>query len=385
MDVNRTRQRSIAGAGSDAVDRPDDATGAGVALEVITTSEDARWAAVVARATEHDFHHLAGYHRVAEYRGEGRAALFAYRDGTHVIAVPLLLRPVDVRDPTGPQDATSVYGYAGPIASHTELPQAVIDGFQAALREELVRRRVVSVFSRLHPLLTQRHMLDGLGETAVCGPTVSVDLTLPSEEQWAGYSKGTRRLIRRASEAGIVCAHDRGLDRLAEWSAIYRETMQRVGASAAYYFDDAYFDRLKAELGSVLHLFVASHEGRLAAAGLFTLCDGIVQAHLGASRAEYAALSPARLVDDTARRWAADAGARVFHLGGGVGGQEDGLFQYKAGFSGRRHDFAVWRWVVDERMYEELCTRLGRTGGAVAPCGSGQFFPAYRRPADPDE
>lgn len=350
------------------------------ASESIGAADDAVWHDVLEQAVDHDFHHLAGYHRLAEHRGEGAALLFAYREQGYLIALPLLLRPVDEGDPAGLQDATSVYGYAGPLASHRHIPEPIIGSFQAALRHELLRRRVIAVFSRLHPLIAQEHLLAGLGQTRSCGLTVSVDLTLSPEDQWAGYSKGTRRLIRRAEEAGATCIHDPDLAQVEDWTAIYEETMQRVGAPPSYRFDLAYFRRLKAELGPVLHLFVVRVDGRAAAAGLFTLCHGIVQAHLGGSRTEYAAISPARLVDDTARRWAVEAGARVFHLGGGVGGREDSLFQYKAGFSARRHRFATWRWVVDPAAYRDLCEQRQSSAPDATGSADDDFFPAYRRP-----
>ena len=354
-------------------------------LTVVDAHDDTAWSDVLTRVQRHDFHLLAGYHRVAERR-EGKAALFVHRAVDHLIALPLLLRPVDVNEPDGLQDATSVYGYAGPVASHEHLPQSVVRAFQEELREELGRRRVVAVFSRLHPLFEQRELLAGLGEIRTVGQTVSVDLSLPLEEQWAGYSKKCRRIIRRAQEAGVVCFEDRDDSFRSEWAGMYAETMERVGASSLHQFDAAYFDCLADELGSTLRLFVARAGERTAAAGLYTICDGIVQAHLGASRTEFAKLSPTRLLDDTARRWAAEAGARVFHLGGGVGGRQDSLFQYKAGFSDRRHEFTTWRWVLDPSAYAALAARhllaAGRGEGGGA---SDDFFPAYRRPPTPIE
>jgi Acetyltransferase (GNAT) domain len=130
----------------------------------------------------------------------------------------------------------------------------------------------------------------------------------------------------------------------------------------------------------VLYLFVASIGSTVVAAGLYSLCRGITQAHLGAFRAEYAGISPVRLLDDTARRWAMTSGARVFHLGGGVGGRQDSLFQYKAGFSDRRHEFATWQWVVDEKTYQRLCReREGRAGSRGWQEVDTGYFPAYRR------
>lgn len=164
---------------------------------------------------------------------------------------------------------------------------------------------------------------------------------------------------------------------------MYAATMERVGAESSYRYDEGYFDLLLTELGSVLHLFVASIGSTIVAAGLYSLCRGIAQAHLGASQAEYAVISPGRLLDDTARRWAMASGGRVFHLGGGVGGRQDLLFQYKAGFSDRRHEFATWQWVVDENTYHRLCRerdeRAGSRGWQDVDAG---YFPAYRRAAE---
>jgi hypothetical protein len=353
---------------------------------IVHTDNEAEWTSVLAHSVQHDFHHLAGYHRLAERRGEGRALLFTYRESGYLIALPLLLRPVDEDDPDGLQDATSVYGYCGPVASRERIPDRVVASFQAALRHELVGRRVVAVFSRLHPLIAQRAILAGLGEIRVVGPTVSVDLTLPLEDQWAGYGKKCRRIIRKAQDEGVICVEDRDGRYRRDWVDIYLETMRRVGAPPSYLFGEDYFDLLAAELGPVLHLFVALVDGRAAAAGLYTICDGIAQAHLGGHRQEYSKLSPVRLLDDTARRWAVDAGARVFHLGGGVGGHRDSLFQYKAGFSDRRHEFATWRWIVDPAAYTELCERRERVERPQAPrVATADYFPAYRRPKDSQE
>jgi hypothetical protein len=80
---------------------------------------------------------------------------------------------------------------------------------------------------------------------------------------------------------------------------------------------------------------------------LFTIRDGVVQYHLGGTRDEFLKISPMALIFDTVRLWANDVGARVLHLGGGVGGtNDDSLFHHKGGFSDRRHNFVTWRWIA---------------------------------------
>jgi Acetyltransferase (GNAT) domain len=353
-------------------------------VRILRTGDSDEWMAILKEAWQYDFHHLPQYHRVAERHGEGIAHLFVYREGVHMIALPLLLRPVDPAEPGGWQDATSVYGYGGPVASDDAVPEAVARNFRTALAETLAERRVVTVFSRLHPLIAQPKILAGLGECLANGTTISIDLTLSDEEQRAQYSKSCRTSIRKLHELGFIGWHDREMEHLDEFREVYDETMRRVGAPSSYCFDKGYFDLFTRELRNVSHLFVALKDGEIAAATLCTICDGIVQDHLGGTRDAFLKFSPDRLVVDTERIWAKEMGARVFHLGGGVGSQQDSVFHYKAGFSSTRHTFATLRWVLRYDIYEELVAKKERWNQANAvrlSCAG--FFPAYRCPTIP--
>jgi hypothetical protein len=336
-------------------------------MEICGIGDRRRWESVLGNVVMHDFHHLREYHRVAELRGEGVAQLFAYREGGYLIALPLLLRPIE-----GWQDATSVYGYAGPVASHEQIPPEIVRRFQEALKRTLVQQRVVAVFCRLHPLLVQSELLRGLGECRAIGETVSIDLTLSEGEQWAQLSPGCRRNLRRLAARSFTGLIDAPKRYLPEFVEIYQETMERVNADNSYRYSRADFERLVAELGAALQLVVVQSSAQVVAASLVTICNGIVQDHLGGTRTAFLKHSPDRLIVDTERRWAVTMGARVLHLGGGRGAQGDSLFRFKSGFSPRRHPFQTWRWVVQPEIYDRLC--------AERQMGNQDFFPAYRGP-----
>ena len=353
-------------------------------MRILGTNDTAEWLAVLGQARQHDFHQLPQYHRLAELRGEGLAQLFVHAEDGCTIALPLLLRPVDPAEPDGWHDATSVYGYGGPVASHGTPPAGVVRNFQSALAAELARRRVISVFSRLHPLIAQEVLLAGLGVCPAAGETISIDLALPNEAQRAQYSRTCRTSLRKLRESGFTGFHDCEKRYLPEFVGVYLETMRRVGAQSSYLFDEAYFNLLTRDLGGVSHLFVALKDGEVAAASLCTICDGIVQDHLGGTRDAFLKFSPDRLVVDTERLWAAAMGARVFHLGGGVGAQEDSVFRYKSGFSDRRHMFRTWRWIIRPEVYEELSAISARRNAANGLRAiSAGYFPAYRCPTTP--
>ena len=356
-------------------------TPAASGLVVLQTAQEQEWKGVLAQMAQHDFYHLAEYHRLEEARGEGTAHLFTYREGESMAALPLLLRPVDAAEPAGWQDATSVYGYGGVVASHSTLPENFVRNFHAALRDALTERRVIAAFSRLHPLLPQSELLAGLGECRLYGQTVSIDLTLSPETQRAQFRLSHKRRIKKLLHAGLVCGRDEQKRHLPEFVSLYHETMRRVQAQPSYLFAADYFSKLADELGDRLQLFVVLAGDQVTSGALFTHCDGIIQYHLGGTRDRYLNLSPMPLIIDTARLWGHAVGARVLHLGGGVGSRGDSLFHFKAGFSHCRHDFGTWRWVVAPEIYRELCEKRRR----LAPLddlemASPDFFPTYRCP-----
>lgn len=358
-------------------------------MKILRTSHHQEWMEILRRSFLYDWYHLPFYHAWSERRGEGIAQLFLHEEDGYHIAMPLLLRPVHSlpgidADENGWMDATSVYGYAGPVASHRDMPARVLVNFQEAMRNALQEQRVITVFSRLHPLIPQQQLLAGLGEHKIIGPTVSMDLTLPAEAQLAQYRKDHRHAIRKLHQRGAVCVHDDKLQYMDAFIDIYQETMRRVAADSSYYLDREYFDALARGLGGDLHLFVVLFEKQAVCGGLFIVCDGVVQYHLSGTLDEHLSASPAKLLLDHVRSWATAHRYRTLHLGGGVGSQKDCLFEFKAGFSGRRHDFSAWHWVLETETYAKLRrwkARWNEQNGlqAVSP----EYFPEYRSPTLP--
>src|SRR5262245_25106188 len=166
-----------------------------------------------------------------------------------MIAVPLLLRPLAAvpglaRIGEEWWDATSVYGYAGPIASHLDIPAGILASFRAKLHDYLQEAHVVAVFSRLHPLIPQKALLTGLGTYRPVNHTVSIDLTLPLDVQRARYRKNHKYGINKLKRLGITCFQDQNKMYMNEFIDIYYETMRRVNASSMYFFERMYFEKL---------------------------------------------------------------------------------------------------------------------------------------------
>ena len=326
-------------------------------------------------AHRHDFYHLPGYLSMSA-SADDEAIGIEVRDGESSLFQPLVLRPISG---SNLRDATSPYGYPGPIirvGSEAEL-SGFVERAASALLDELARRRVIACFVRLHPLLTQG--TDGLAKVGFVerhGDTVSVDLTQDERAISRGMRSGHRTEIKQARKQGQRAYVDETWRHFEDFYEIYNETMERLGAQPSYFFPRDYYERLREALGPRLHLGVVDIEGTVAAAGLFTETSGIVQYHLSGTRGEFMRQRPTKVLLDELIHWAKQRGNRDFHLGGGVGGEGDSLFRFKAGFSKRHHPFHTWRAVGDKQAYERLARERGVPGSAEDLSG---FFPAYRR------
>ena len=199
----------------------------------------------------------------------------------------------------------------------------------------------------------------------------------------AGLVESPKRAVFRITERGLstLAAKPnridvRYLEQFPEFIALYHANMQRVGAKGRYFFSRAYFEKLRTQLGDRVHLVCAmTGTNDLAAAGLMIITDGIAQHHLLATAEQYQRRSPSKLVVDCMWRWAQEQVCHTFHIGGGVGGREDSLFHFKAGFSPMRSQFCSYRVVMDNVKNRALNLLVNLSADVRA---SADFFPGYR-------
>jgi hypothetical protein len=327
------------------------------------------WEALL-RAARHDFYHRPEYVALCAVHEGGQPRALYVADDARAMLLPLVIR----RIPGGGFDATTPYGYPGPVGSGTDDPAflrvALVAGLQV-LREA----GIVSAFVRLNPLLNPLPP-QGVGTLVRHGETVSINLTLPTEELWTQTRLNHRRDITRAVRLGYVARMDEDWQHLESFKHLYGATMARRSAAPFYFFKETYFDRLRDALGESLHLCVVEKDGAIAAAGLFVETDGIVQYHLSGTGDAFTMVQPTKLMMHFVRGWAKARGNEVLHLGGGVGGQSDSLLQFKVGFSPLRHTFATLRIVIDEQEYGRL---VAARDACLDPRARNGFFPLYRQ------
>ncbi len=356
--------------------------------EFIPLAQASRWTNVLGECGQWDVYHMPEYHRLSEAHGDGDALLFVYREAAAVAAWPLLIRQIATVEGLGVagdgyRDATSVYGYPGPVwNAAAEAQQGFFVRFRSVMEDALKEMRVVSMFSRMHPIFGVAPW-EGTGAPLQHkGQTISIDLSGEPLEQAAHYRMNHRAGIHRAHALGYRARLDERLDHVGEFIRLYHSTMERAHASQQYFFAHEYFRMLVEDLGPKVLLFVAGKGEEISSAAMFLSNGGMIHYHLGGSTEEGLHHSLSKMVIDEARKWGTGIGAHWLHLGGGRGVQKDSLFHFKAGFSHVRHEFYIWKSILLPDVYDRLtAARTAHCAEHGQHMGDPSFFPLYRSDA----
>lgn len=214
------------------------------------------------------------------------------------------------------------------------------------------------------------------------GETLSVDLKQYVNNGFR-FSDNHRRNLRTLHQTGYRAVIN-DFDYLDAFIAAYYETMDRRGAKSYYYFPKDYFERLiqTGDSNRMLFIAVLSPEGVFSGGGIFTLFNGVMQYHLGATYNRSIMCSPSKLMIETAINEGIKRGAGLLHLGGGLGAARDGIYRFKAGFSGNVHTYRCLHYIHRMEIYESLqnhspCADNNIMKETDNP-GANDYFPAYR-------
>jgi len=231
----------------------------------------------------------------------------------------------------------------------------------------------VSVFCRLHPIINHDILVERFGSLVNNGKTIAISLTGTLEEQRSRYRRQFRSKIRQLREKNFYLKKADNDEEVKAFVKIYNENMARVKAESYYYFNESYFFNMlnSADFESSVLLLYCGDE--ITSGAFVTFSNNIMQFHLAATNDKYLHEGPMKLLIDEATIVGREKNMVYLHLGGGVGGNEDSLFEFKAGFSDKILDFKTWRFVSNPDVYNQLVTARWGNKTIVS-----DFFPLYR-------
>ena len=332
---------------------------------------DIRWPQII-NDLPYDIYHLPEYLKFSAKHEGGEPVAFYAKENNTILFIPMLLRvlPQKLKAPPEWKDAVSPYGYASPLCNSKN--NSELYSLLNVFRNSCQNNNIITYFGRFHPLFEAPfEIYEKYGTVINQGQTIYIDLTKTTDIITQQTRKSIRYDIRKLEKDGYRTVTDEW-DYYNEFVQIYNETMRRQNADQFYYFSNKYFQDIKDYFYDNLHLCtVLAPNGDISCGALFFECRGILQYHLSGTKESYLKLAPTKLMLHDVKSWAIKSGLKSFHLGGGVGGKNDSLFQFKSGFSESRSDFCTFRMVIDEKKYFFLC-------GKDASANSTGFFPDYR-------
>lgn len=318
---------------------------------------------------------------VEAFMAGGDAAVLLVDSGDEPrMALPLIVKRLSSEawctTPEGARDASSPYGYGGPFGLAGS--RAVAAEFWTAYEEWAAQERLVTTFLRLSLFLEEGG--DPPWDVVEDRSNVVVPLNQSEALLWSGYEHKVRKNVNTALRAGLNVTIDDDGRGLSGFLEVYRETMERRGATAGYHLARPFFEGIVENQRGGYVFFHVWQGGEMVSSELVLLSDRYMYSFLGGTRAAAFQVRPNDLLKHEAALWGLRRGMSGFVLGGGYE-QNDGIFRYKLAFAPRAtRPFRVARRIHRPEEYARLTSLRSRLA-----VGSGSqwtprpgFFPEYR-------
>ena len=306
-----------------------------------------------------DIYFFPEYLALHESGPETESLLFGFRNGGHTWLYPFLKSRIpswEAENDTAGEwfDIESAYGYGGPLSTTDD--HGFLKDAWASFSSWCAEQKIVAEFVRFHPLLRNERWIDPQTSITKDRDTVSIDFDHVGEDSNIPFTTESCYMVRRAERAGIAVREIHAPEGFERFLSLYHATMERVGATEYYLFDDRYFRLLELLIEKSGWLLVADLNGEWVAAALFLRGAQVMHYHLSAS-------DPARRIPGATNailHEAARIGVREkmekIHLGGGrTPDPADRLLRFKESIGTGRHAFQIGRRIHNKAVYSGLC------------------------------
>ncbi len=300
-----------------------------------------------------DVYFMEQYVKLYETDNE-KAECFVCQEGDKVLLFPFLARTLEFQGQYY-KDFETAYGYGGPVynCNDGEFVTKALVAFKSYCSEN----NYIAGFVRFHPLFQNQCGFETIGRVIEDRKTVAINLNQTMDEVWKNeiHSKN-RNMIRKAEKAGCSFIVDDKYEHLKEFIDLYDSTMDKLAADVFFYFDDAYYGKLKCGVTDSFLGCVQNSEGQIISAAIFMYSGPYGHYHLSGSDKSQLAISPNNFMLWNAAIELQKKGVKRFHLGGGINGdEENSLYQFKRRFSKDTCQFCIGKLVFKQELYEAIC------------------------------
>ena len=329
--------------------------------QVYFISDSVRWTELLRLFGYSDIYHTFEYSSLEAERIGGIAQLIIINMPTGIIGLPVIFRKIP--NESRYNDAISVYGYNGVLTSTSLTSGDFLSGIKK-IKAALVERDCVSLFNRESNFTPYR-----LTESIETGKVVAVDLMQDPELYEKSLEGGHRQQIKYLRKLNYTVVKSTEPKVVEDFHEVYEQTMLRRGAKINYFFSTKYFDSVLKIDWSIPDLRAVYHEGKMVAGAIFITQGDHMYYMFSGSILGVSPYPAMKLILDQVIRENLNNGKKLLHLGGGLGGKQDSLYQFKFGFGKVVLPFYTTQWILMPEVYNRLSAHV---------LTETSFFPKYR-------
>ena len=336
---------------------------------IFSEVDNPNWDEIVKTFPNYDVYYLNGYVRPFMIHGDGEPNLLYYESDT-LRAIYVFMKK-SLTD--NYYDITTPYGYGGLLFDGIINEQTLKD-FNSSFIEKMKKERIVGNFVRYNPILYNAENMRLISSVIDLGQTISMDLS-SHDVIWENIT--CRNKIRKAKKNGVVIKHGKNLRLFDDFIKIYNQTMDKDYANKYYYFDNQFYNSIHDHLYDNYEMFYAILDDKIISIAIIIFANKKMHYHLSGTLPDYRRFAPVNLLLYKAACWGCEQGLNIFHLGGGLGSAEDGLYKFKSGFNRNSGlQFSVSKQIFNKKKYDELVKE--RENNDCLFDSSSAFFPLYR-------
>lgn len=307
-------------------------------LSTVFINETSKWNNIVKSFNYYEPYYLAEYLEALKFHGDGEPILFYYEsEGIRALNVAMKRDIAADKNFAGELyentyfDIATPYGYGGFIIEGKSTMENM-----AKIDEEFSKyckdNNIITEFVRINPLGKGFEYYTRTYECSKMGITVFIELS-PAVDIFNNMTSKCRNIVRKAEKNGVYIAKDENLNTLEQFKIIYKETMERDNAKQYYYFGKEYYNYLALLKGENVVLYNALYDNKIISSAMVLLGKENAHYHLGGLLNDFMKLGANNLLLYETACDLSSLGFKKFHLGGGVGSQNDGLLSYKKKFN----------------------------------------------------
>lgn len=339
------------------------------------------WDKVVESFPNYDIYYLIGYMKAFEIHGDGDPVLVYYEgDGLRGICAFMLRDIADIDWTEGIEkeqyfDAVTPYGYGGWLMDG-DCSEEKLNKFWKEYEAFMKSKNIVCAFTRWCPWLKNQEVMRGRSNVIDLGNAIFIDTTTVDGIMENIKSKD-RSTIRKAIKNGIKVELSDDPALFKDFIEIYNGTMLKDNTEEYYFFKEEFYESIIKDLEGKWLMAAAKLEDKIIAMSIMLFCNGRVHYHLSGSILEYRRLNATNLILYETAKFGAEHGYKIFHLGGGVGSDEDPLYKFKKSFNKNGDlQFSISKDIFDQRIYDILVDMRKKTDSSFNK--ESGFFPLYR-------